>query len=500
MTQRFLLRVEAMNLASFVYDTSRLPTVRGGGLLLLRAPKKIETWLKADPRASAVETLRAGASAGVFAFEAEPADAKALRDALEAWLGEDKELEHATFAVDVLAASGDYQRDLEALLAVNRFRQMRSPTAAYPSQASEGPCAVDGIRPGSELDYLPGEGRQRKGVSISVKLRTEYGRKQKQAFYKEEAGEELDGDFLEEMPFARDFHDLADDPSQGRLDGKMAVLHFDGNGFGEFQRKHCKTAGEARRFDEALQTQKREMLRSLLEEIHSQPTGWLSRGKSTVAYRFETLLWGGDELLFVVPAWKGWWLLGEIYERMSGLAWTFDGRPLTFAAGLVLCHSKAPIRRIKRLAEVLAEEAKAVSREESFAAYQVLESFDLVPANFEEFRNERSAGRDRAQMVVAGRKVKALGEALRDLKPLVPRKRLYRLTSAILGGNAELVERQREELRRATPGSAGGWKKLEDASRSAEAGELHLAELWDYVKSPAPEASAQELEVADATR
>lgn len=165
MSQRFLLRAEAVNLASFVYDTSRLPTVRGGGLLLLRAPKKIEEWLRGDSRATAVESLRSGASACIFGFTAEPEAAAAVRDDLERRLGADEELKHATFVVDVLAATeGEFVKDVERLLALNRFRQLRSPSVAFPAGASDGACAIDGIRPGTSPSHLPGEKRDRKSV------------------------------------------------------------------------------------------------------------------------------------------------------------------------------------------------------------------------------------------------------------------------------------------------------------------------------------------------
>jgi hypothetical protein len=477
MSQRFLLRAEATNLRSFVFDTSRLPTVRGGGLLLLRAPKRIEEWLQSDVRATNIKKLRGGASACVLEFEAAPEYGEEIRADLESRLGEDEALRHATFVVDLVPATENFQMDQEALLAMNRFRQMRSPSVIFPIAAGKSACAIDGIRPGAHPWVLPGEDKPR-GISTSVLVRTEYGREQKQLFYREEAALEPDGDSvkLDDMLFAQDFQDLAHDKEKGRLDGKMAVLYFDGNGFGAVQEEHCKTADDAKHFDRVLQNGKRAMLRGVLEAIQGKDEGWTFGDKKKV-YRLETLLWGGDEFLFVAPAWKGWWLLGEIFARLKGLS--FHGAPLTFAAGMVLCQAKAPIRRMRRLAAMLAEEAKGVSRQENLAAYQVLESFDVVPGDFEAFRNRRSARQDRSLMVVAGDQVQQLAQAIEELRPLISRKGLYQLTTAVLKNSAD-AGALREKSCPSEPATAA-WKKLEQASRSPEAAVVHLAELWDYL-------------------
>lgn len=475
MSRRFLLRAEAINLGGFVNDTSRLPTIRGGGLLLLRAPKSIEEWLRGDPRAANVESLRAGASACVLGFEAEPAQAEAIRDEIERKLGADERLRHATFAVDFVAAGEDFVADLEKLLALNRFRQMRSPSVAFPGEEGQGACAIDGIRPGTSPVRLPGEETWRK-ISVSVRVRDEYGRRQKQAFYREEADQDLGGEDLEsldDMRFSRDFQDLAADSGKGRLDGKMAVLYLDGNGFGAIQKEHCLSAADAQRFDRTLQDGKRAMLAGVLAAIRENPEGWtLGEGESRF-YRLETLLWGGDELLFVVPAWKGWWLLSQVFARLRGLEF---GVPLSFAAGLVFCHAKAPIRRIKELADQLAGEAKERSRTESFAAYQVMESFDVVPGDFDAFRNRRSAGGRSSNMLVPAAQIASLEDAVRELKPLVPRKRIYRQIENLLAGSGETA---RQKL--VDHGSAAAWARLEAAGGAFAAGALHLAELWDYL-------------------
>lgn len=69
------------------------------------------------------------------------------------------------------------------------------------------------------------------------------------------------------------------------------------------------------------------------------------------------MLWGGDELTFVMPAWLGLEFAGKFFEWVED--WTApSGAPLTFGAGLVFCHEKTPIRQARKMAELLAEDGK----------------------------------------------------------------------------------------------------------------------------------------------
>ena len=93
--------------------------------------------------------------------------------------------------------------------------------------------------------------------------------------------------------------------------------------------------------------------------------------------RFETLLFGGEDVTFVAPAWLGWWLAVRFFEITKD--WTVGdaeiatacaqcarpvpdrgGRelPMRFSAGLVFCSAKTPIRAAKKLAEDLCHLAK----------------------------------------------------------------------------------------------------------------------------------------------
>ncbi len=490
----YLLRFEGVNLDSFVFDTDRLPTIRGGSLLLLRAVGEVETWLRDEGSISGLETVSRGASAGLFRFAAADAGAaESARALVEHRLGEDPRLCHATFVVDVVLESSEavdgFRLDAERLLAKNRFRQMRAPSVAMPvAPGAKEPCAVDRIRPAVATQAAPRSGDQEK-VSASVAVRTREGRKAKQEFYDIETGKV----WSHPRPFAFDFHQIADDPKRGSLHGKMAVLHLDGNSFGAIQRQECTTWELQKEFDQALRGYRRELLKDLLTEIDGR-SDWLWKDTT---YRFETLLWGGDEMIWVVPAWHGWWLLSFALERMAG--WKFKGEPLHHAAGLVFCHAKAPIRRITKLAEALTGLAKAVGKARdnprSTAAYQVLESFDLAPESFAAFRAKRSPAGAAEQLIVDGGNARQLAESIQTLGSALPRGKVYRAVAELAkeppGGRAEIAEIEILRGIAKANGVETALAELEQASASPAAAWFHLAELWDYLVDFSPETETE---------
>lgn len=312
--------------------------------------KTIENTL---PRSASVTLtpITTGASSGLFEFEAPNKEAaEDVCRAVEAVLNKDAkdaQLKHATFVVDVQPAGPDFVADREAVLARNRWHQMSQPALAIPAQNTQTivrVCEIDHVRPAT--DVRPGPESTEEQVSVSVKARSKYGRERKHSFY---------GDLAPRAKgwhFAHDLNELTADKSQGNLHWKMAVVYLDGNGFGKLQNALCATPDIQRQFDKTLKNYRADALDTLLKAM-SEGDGWAS---SQGRYHLETLLWGGDELIWVVPAWQGWKTLWLFYQQSR--KWNFEGHPLTHAGGIVFCHHNAPIHRITALAKGLAEIAK----------------------------------------------------------------------------------------------------------------------------------------------
>ncbi len=469
---KFYLRLEGVNLNNFVYDTQDLSTVRGGGLLLLDAVKIAQN-VSLQGAAISLVPISTGASSGLFEFETSDKEAvEHVRRAVDTLLNQDARLGHATFVVDVQPAGSDFVLDREATLARNRWRQMSQPSLAVPTQNTQTTvevCKVDHVRPAT--DVRPGPKSEEK-VSGSVKERSKYGRGEKHSFYGKLASRSKG------WQFAHDFNELAADNSRGNLDRKIAVIYFDGNGFGKLQNTLCTTPDIQRRFDKTLKDYRAIALDVLLETI-SKEDGWIS---SQNRYRLETLLWGGDELIWVVPAWQGWKALRLFYQQSAD--WKFEGQPLTHASGIVFCHHNAPIHRISTLAKGLAEIAKEKDRKANLFTYLVLESFDHVGRDLEIFLRDRYYG-DNKNVVLSGDGIEMeKGEqAFRTLKlkESLPRRKLHEIVHCFQQKKQAEAKELVDKIIRDDNKEFTTLRRYFGADGASGAGWLHLLELWDYV-------------------
>lgn len=514
---RWLARFEAVNIGAVADDVQDLATVRGGGLMLLEAVSAFQAALaeKLDGVA-AVKPISTGASIGLFAVTGggRLAVGKAAEDALAAVLSDPKRpFRHATFHAAVAPLGGtaaEYLAARESTLAAVRWNQLRNPGLTAPGPAGGGLeiCEIDLLRPAEKL--ITYHGQKDKPTGRSLAERREFGMEQKDALHWRFAGdpENARGRF-----FARDLHELSgvDPETENPLSGHMAVIYADGNGFTKIQKRLIDAAGESadapvnaqRDFDGRVQDYRRDLLQGLLdflEQAGSGPLGGVAPKGARLAggdgagepldkdrIRLETLLWGGDEFIWVVPAWLGFKVLTLFEEtvlgQQGGAAWTAKdgGEALHHGAGVVFCHDKAPIARIKALVRDLAEMAKDISRDRSLVAWQVLESYDHIGRDPRRHLDQHSAdGLDWRVSVVSGENLRAAADAIRKLKNTLSRRSLRRFVDAFMSldtADPRVADRM-ERVFRDTPGA------LEDCKSLAEA--LYPEELLGTYRDPGP--------------
>jgi hypothetical protein len=446
------LRMEGINFSSFVLDTNDISTIRGGGLLLLEAADDV-----ARQFAGQLDLIARGASVGLFALK-DGQDAAKTRANVEAFLREGAR-RHATFSVAVKNdIRGGFSATRERLLAETRWKQMQSPSLAFPSP-------VDGIRPCEEDLLRP---VQKDTLSESVRERKDYGRGRRQSFYKDYSG-------IPDLPiFTDNLEELSTKGGFGNLDRKMAVIYADGNRFGKVADAAGTSAESLSAYDARMKERRKDLLASFLRAAQRRP-GFLTED---YALRIETLLWGGDEVLWVVPAWEGWWTLSTFFKLAAG--WAEGGQGLKHGAGMVFCNHKAPIARMRKLAKDLAEVAKEKSRDKSLFAYAVLESFDHTGPNLEEWLKARvPAGGFAADLVLPG---DGMEDALRwasSVKEEFPRKQLFETVKALLRDGKKPAA-----AIAAASGLSGSslesLRQLEAYFGSGDSSWIHLSELWDY--------------------
>jgi len=459
-----------VNLGHFVYDTTDLSTVRGGGLLLLDSTDWVFQKLQGD--GVKLSPVILGASAGLFKIEESPKPLNVLRDDVDSALRGHAQYQHATFVVDVIDGDeANFPQDRAKLVNLNRLRQMQAPSLIYPKVWNVVPsakvCELDLMRP-----TPPG-----KVNSESSEARREYGRERKQNLYADilmkDAG--IAKADIQKVVYANELSDIAGKSGgYGNLQDKMAVLYLDGNKFGALQKG--KPIEEQRRFSFGLRKHQAEFLWALLDQRVWGERSWMNAEK----VRLETLLWGGDEVIWVAPAWKGWELLKFFFEHLGG--WdSYFGERLTFSASLVFCHQKSPIHSIQQLSKRLCEAAKKVEAKRNQFAYQILESFDNVD------------DATHVPQVFEATHMAEFTAALPEIRNAVPRRQLHIILRSIDRGVSfpkpedkpdykptadqialeESEKKALKDLSRLHPGIA-------DSVRGKVEQWKHIGELWDY--------------------
>lgn len=365
----------------------------------------------ADAAAASVPTIdETAVDTAVEAFFAAPTPAK---------------LKYFTFAHACRTTAKEHRlADILAVLSSRlRTRQLQALTVALPpsvatlQSAEEAFCALTLWR----HPAAPGEKDKDRPVSASARARRREGRDRKQDFYLDQirrsaqaardmtpadtggaAMLEAAATALESRPFvfANDFEAMVDNPPEGlppNVKGKLAVIFIDGNGFTKKRETCAELPGlddaftAYRRFCLALERNGGLILAGLLQWMLTQPDEFCHGTGDDRYLRFETLLFGGDDICFVVPAWGGFAFMGKLQEILAGLRAPVAGQyetPVTYKAGMVFADHKSPIRDLRRVAESLAYAAKATSGDRNIVQVMALEGLDRADLDPQRLRGE----------------------------------------------------------------------------------------------------------------
>gem|GEM_PF-1506530 len=552
----YYLRAEGVNLGNFVYDTGDLATIRGGSLLLLDAmdivaeeiekkipppdPQIIDDQIdrirnkiiavKHDKTLSKKEieiekkkfreemknlkkgkksgqayrtTLTKGASWGLFKFQAQPEQAQAVLTAVKKRFADDPQYRHACFVVNIYSPGPDRADEAYVLSrakaqTLNRFEQLVEPSFSL-SVEGEGICFFDKVRPADSPDFVPGE-KDRVYISESVNVRRRYGKavkKEPAIFYKTRTL----GTEFSNLSMTIDLEQLSRCSTgldYSHLNHKVAFIYIDGNEFGKKQQQ-CSSPEEQWMFDTQSREGREKMLRDLLLEITGDVTdeSWFLDGD----LRLETLLWGGDEIIWVVPAWQGWWMMKKFYQLAQEYIYLnkpdSQTEPLYHGASLVFCKHKAPIQTIDTLARTLADRfaKKSHLKTRNMFAYQVLESFDHAGTDIARYRQMliRDLAEKDEDLLIEAKDMEDIEQSILGLKQLdFPRRKIYQIVNCYRRKDPDAADQLIQKLFHESTADSAEEKKhkqdiktlLENVKRVFSGSPvfwLHLMELWDYV-------------------
>jgi len=498
----YYLRIEGVNLGAVLDDTPQVSVQRGASYLLRKAAI---TLTQPDTVGLRLTPISIGASIGVYECEAEPDQEQVLAATVQHALNSHDDYRHFTFVVAAVAASDNFQQDCERLITLNRWQQMQMPALSLEGLAgsTQAPCGWQGVRPADTHKWMDQDTKI--PMSRSVLTRYNAGRDLRQEFYRKEAG-----NAYADCQFTDDLHQLANNPNKGQLSDKLAVFYFDGNQFGKLLRriigKHKTEDPKALYRD--VDNKLREFLRGYL-------AAFLTHARANTDYltddgrlRLEVLMWGGDEVLIVVPAWCGLDSLAFFYNHIA--EWNIKNEPLTFASGIIFAHQKTPLSRLKQcVKEELAENVKKTlkkmsgQKEKSMLRngfdYLILESIDYPVEPLAQFRQKVYRDLSQSLVPLAPFTPEALA-ALAELKASLPKSQCYQLAHAILQAgdlpaldasetSTSLASQALARLELVTQGGAERCERVTARYLCDVFGQplpavwrwLHLLELWDYL-------------------
>lgn len=403
--EKRLVRVAACNFSETIFDTDDLSTIRGGSLLLLEFPKKLLE--KFDN----VQEIAAGASELLFITAASEDEI----DKVCASFYQTNTYQHFTFvhASTQLPDETSFKTTLDILVRECNIKQYQQPTVKdYP--AGDVACEFTGVLPAAA-----GELEKQKLVSASVKLRRIAGRRAKQDFY------DTDQDPLipEKKGFANEFSDMRPSHEEEKtlpesIKGKMAVLYLDGNSFRNAREKNGVTPEAYKNFSNSVTAHRQKLLTDVVKHI-------VDTDKNHNVLRLETLLWGGDEVMWVLPAFKAWEFMQVVQTNLKKEIW--DG--LTHSCGLLIAPYKAPIKDLRALVNNLGDVAKDCpdGRKMNGVQIEFIKGFDLPGLSADDLRNEfLDDGDDHRAFQLDGARWEDIDKAMRGIKGAVPRSALHR--------------------------------------------------------------------------
>lgn len=398
MAQTYFL-IEAINIEANVFDTDQLSIIRGSSFLLKQAILHIKN------NFPSLHPISTGASTGLFRKINDDITDTALQDKIVKHLREDPNYQLFTFIVEHCQANELLQAK-QQLLSQLRISQMQSIGIAPDNTAThqDFPCELDGKRYASTnlkaTRQVQTSNNNEKKLSDSIYQRLAQGRKLKNDYYfkelKDKYQQEIEQIGLKKHQFSQDLETLANHENYAKLHNKIAVIYLDGNSFSKKQRDFIQKEKEQSQeqaqqdFDTLIQNKRNDYLINLLQNMvcnidnhFPDAIADAQNPNELPIIRLETLLWGGDELTFVVPAWLGFEVLQNFYQEVE-MKPEGEKKAFTHAAGIVFCHAKSPIRLMRQLANALADHNKnnyPDGREHNYWDYIILESIDYPTNN-----------------------------------------------------------------------------------------------------------------------
>ncbi|HDL01290.1 MAG TPA: hypothetical protein ENH23_03555 [candidate division Zixibacteria bacterium] len=433
----YYLRIEAINLDYFVYDTHDISTIRGGSFILLSIFEKL-----LDKFEHCLKDIGSAASIGLYEIsDSSLEDAERIRTEAVAYLNE-KTGHHATFAAALVRQNNGigFEQQMQNLVAEIRLKQFQSLSFQLPQPEDTNIyCCLDHVRPGIKPD--PNGKSKADKFSRSVNFRKDQGKSLRSNLY----SKLLRFPDPNSFPVTSDLQELAGN-SGNSLDGMMAFIYMDGNRFGKIRDAKCKTPEKLFEYQKVIQNKLRLPALKKLLQFAQLPENKSFRTKAG-EIRLETLLWGGDEFEIIVPAWQAFNALNILFEVLNSPAAVFEKTSLTHAGGVVFCKHNLPILQVRNYAHALCDDiAKAgvppeidkITNEHNRVAFFHVSQFDLVKGNLENVIADHQFPAKADDFCYSNSGLGNLYTTLDLIKNNIPSTKIHALVTALHTGDNEI--------------------------------------------------------------
>lgn len=467
--QYLFVKIEAVNIYANLSDTGQISIIRGGGLMLRNAATLLNLSSNQHDQRSLydeltdlgwnIKPIKTGASVGIYRLEhasggtADAHQTKLIEDKIVDRLNQDEASKWFTFVVNSIQANSLEQAE-QLLVAKGRFEQQRQlgapPNEPNLDHSKTVASHFGGIRPATNTTTIAGETEHSDyRVTKSELTRISFGRDQRHKFYNQELRKIRKTS--REVNFTEDLNTLADYPSAGNLNGKIAVFYTDANNMGKKIASALANTTDydtnIKEIDQTIVDNRANFLNQLIQIFENNqhnpayctiaaPNSGRKTQDTDIRARLETLLWGGDEFLIIVPAWLGFSVANLFYQCSQN--WRIGETPVTHAGGLVFCRAKTPIFKIRKLAQDLADNIKDSKggRDKNYYDYMVLESVDYpTESSVSEFFTTTYGGRLAACRTRLQAMAAEQWSELTALVSQVPRRQLHMLVAQMINAS-----------------------------------------------------------------
>ena len=325
---------EPVNFAGTVYDTDNLSDIRGASYALIKGPAAFRKRLNPIDSCEFSSSLLCKTDM----------DEDAIKAAFFAFLNDPN--------------TGD--ADLDATLKTMCFS-----FGVYP-------CSGEDASFKEEYITLRNRCQKNRFKLQSARLhgpeRAELGKpKNRGAYYRA-----IDVEMENEPEFPQTFKDIISSTPKGyphKFKNKICVLEFDADKLGEKLPLTSFTD-----FKAASQKQN-DLMTELVNAVFEASVNKANK------LELETLLFAGDEGIFIFPVWKLQEIMGIIEAHLNG-----ENAFGSFSCGLVICGQKTPILRVRRLTHALVRECKGLQAEKSTLQYIVAGDMDVPDGDLKDYR------------------------------------------------------------------------------------------------------------------